>query len=36
MGTALGLLLAALVGLWKATQLESWGFDGPGAGFLPK
>lgn len=32
----LGLLLAALVGLWKATQLESWGFDGPGAGFFPQ
>lgn len=33
---ALGLLAAALVGLWQALRLESWGFDGPGAGFFPQ
>lgn len=32
----LGLLAAALVGLWQALRLESWGFDGPGAGFFPQ
>ncbi len=32
----LGLLAAALVGLWKAMALDSWGFDGPGAGFFPQ
>ena len=32
----LGLLAAALVGLWQASRLESWGFDGPGAGFFPQ
>ena len=32
----LGLLAAALVGLWKAMELESWGFDGPGPGFFPQ
>lgn len=30
----LGLLAAALIGLWKALELESWGFDGPGPGFF--
>lgn len=33
---ALGLLAAALVGLWQSMRLESWGFDGPGAGFFPQ
>lgn len=33
---AAGLLTAALVGLWQALTLESWGFDGPGAGFFPQ
>jgi hypothetical protein len=33
---ALGLLAAALVGLWQASLLESWSFDGPGAGFFPQ
>lgn len=32
----LGLLAAALVGLWKAMELDSWGFDGPGPGFFPQ
>lgn len=32
----LGLLTAALVGLWKAMELDSWGFDGPGPGFFPQ
>ena len=32
----LGLLAAALVGLWQALRLDSWGFDGPGAGFFPQ
>lgn len=32
----LGLLAVALVGLWQALQLESWGFDGPGPGFFPQ
>lgn len=32
----LGLLAAALVGLWQASRLDSWGFDGPGAGFFPQ
>ena len=32
----LGLLAAALVGLWKALELDSWGFDGPGPGFFPQ
>lgn len=32
----LGLLAAALVGLWQAMQLDSWGFDGPGPGFFPQ
>ena len=32
----LGLLAAALVGLWQSLRLESWGFDGPGAGFFPQ
>ncbi len=32
----LGLLAAALVGLWQALRLESWGFDGPGPGFFPQ
>ena len=31
-----GLLAAALVGLWQSMRLESWGFDGPGAGFFPQ
>jgi len=31
-----GLLAAALVGLWQSLRLESWGFDGPGAGFFPQ
>jgi hypothetical protein len=33
---ALGLLAAALVGFWQASRLESWSFDGPGAGFFPQ
>lgn len=32
----LGLLAAALVGFWQSMRLESWGFDGPGAGFFPQ
>ncbi len=32
----LGLLAAALVGLWQSLRLDSWGFDGPGAGFFPQ
>lgn len=32
----LGLLAAALIGLWQSLRLESWGFDGPGAGFFPQ
>lgn len=32
----LGLLAVALVGLWRALQLDSWGFDGPGPGFFPQ
>jgi hypothetical protein len=32
----LGLLAAALVGLWQALRLDSWGFDGPGPGFFPQ
>jgi hypothetical protein len=32
----LGLLAAALIGLWQASRLESWSFDGPGAGFFPQ
>jgi Tripartite tricarboxylate transporter TctB family len=32
----LGLLAAALIGLWQALRLESWGFDGPGPGFFPQ
>lgn len=32
----LGLLAAALVGLWQSSRLDSWGFDGPGAGFFPQ
>ena len=32
----LGLLAAALVGLWQALRLESGGVDGPGAGFFPQ
>lgn len=32
----LGLLAAALVGLWQALRLESWAFDGPGPGFFPQ
>lgn len=32
----LGLLAVALVGLWQALRLESWGFDGPGPGFFPQ
>lgn len=32
----LGLLATALVGLWQAMRLESWGFDGPGPGFFPQ
>ncbi|WIM11996.1 tripartite tricarboxylate transporter TctB family protein [Enhydrobacter sp.] len=32
----LGLLAAALVGLWKSLELESWSFDGPGAGLFPQ
>lgn len=31
-----GLLAAALVGFWQSMRLESWGFDGPGAGFFPQ
>ena len=31
----LGLLAAALVGLWQSLRLDSWGFDGPGPGFFP-
>lgn len=31
-----GLLAAALIGLWQSLRLESWGFDGPGAGFFPQ
>ena len=31
-----GLLAAALVGFWQSLRLESWGFDGPGAGFFPQ
>jgi len=31
-----GLLAAALVGLWQALRLDSWGFDGPGPGFFPQ
>ena len=33
---AVGLLAAALIGLWQALKLDSWGFDGPGAGFFPQ
>ncbi|TXL71239.1 tripartite tricarboxylate transporter TctB family protein [Vineibacter terrae] len=32
----LGLLAVALIGFWQATRLESWSFDGPGAGFFPQ
>jgi hypothetical protein len=32
----LGLLAVALVGFWQSMRLESWGFDGPGAGFFPQ
>ena len=32
----LGLLGAALVGFWQSMRLDSWGFDGPGAGFFPQ
>jgi Tripartite tricarboxylate transporter TctB family len=32
----LGLLAVALIGLWQALRLESWGFDGPGPGFFPQ
>ena len=32
----LGLLAVALVGLWQALRLESWGFDGPGPGLFPQ
>ncbi len=32
----LGLLAAALIGLWQALRLDSWGFDGPGPGFFPQ
>jgi Tripartite tricarboxylate transporter TctB family len=31
----LGLLAAALIGLWQSLRLDSWGFDGPGPGFFP-
>jgi hypothetical protein len=31
-----GLLAAALVGFWQSMRLDSWGFDGPGAGFFPQ
>jgi hypothetical protein len=33
---SLGLLAAALVGLWQSSLLESWSFDGPGPGFFPQ
>ena len=31
----LGLLALALVGLWQASMLERWSFDGPGPGLFP-
>ncbi len=34
--SALGLLTAAFVAVWQTFMLESWGFDGPGAGFFPQ
>lgn len=34
--SSLGLLIAAFVAVWQTYKLESWGFDGPGAGFFPQ
>lgn len=33
---ALGLVAAAAIAAWEALKLDSWGFDGPGAGFFPQ